>query len=30
MFRVEVFFDEMLEKIEKAKIMLDESRIRVK
>lgn len=30
MFRLEVFFDEMLEKINQAGILLDETKIRVK
>ena len=29
MFRLEVFFDEMIDKINQAGIMLDETRIRV-
>ncbi len=30
MFRLEIFFDEMIEKINHAGLLLDESRIRVK
>ena len=30
MFRIEVFFDEMIEKINKAGILMDETRIKVR
>ena len=30
MFRLEVFFDEMIEKIDRASILLDETKIRVR